>query len=117
MDNSMYESIELIKNMIITKSPNIIYKFDETIPNYNYIIELWKKYITGKNLIIPDKYSKIIKEIFKFHLNKINHVIIFQSNNLNTSLIMSRINLKFYNIIVPKIQVSNNITFIGVYTE
>lgn len=92
-----------IKKLFCENKPNIIYGFDEYINNYEWIIELWKKFLFNKTIILPEKYEKIIKDVFKFHLNKFDHVIIFQSFNLSNALLMCRIEKKYFNIIIPKI--------------
>ena len=66
-----------------------------------------KKFYLNINLILPFNYEKIIKEVFKFHLNTFDHVIVFQSNNLSNALLMCRVYKKYYNVIIPKIPISD----------
>ena len=117
MNNIIEESMKTIKKIFTEREPNIIYGFDNSIPSYNYMIGLWKKYIKGGNIILPDKYYKIIIEVFKFHLNKVDHVILFQSYNLDNSLLMCRIKEKFFNVIVPKVHFKDTVSLISVYTN
>ena len=107
-----------IKNIFINKKPNIVYGLTLTINNYKNIIDYWKKYLLGEKLIIPDEYSLTITEVFKFHYNITDHVIMFQSYNLSNSLLMCRIDRKFFNIIIPKIPVdnTNGISIIATFT-
>ena len=114
MDNTKY--FEKIKEMFVNKKPNIIYGFEDSINSYEYILDLWKKYYLKEKLILPEKYIKIFNDIFKFHKMEINHIIAFQSSNLSNSLLLCRMDKRYFNILVPKIPFDKMPSFIATFT-
>jgi hypothetical protein len=112
------EALDAVKE-IFTKKPNIVYSFGEyKIEGYEKIIKEYRNWlITGKYNISLDK-KKLTTEIFKFHYNTVqDHVIAFQSYNLDNALLLCRINKKFINIVIPRIDgIPLNTSIVAIYT-
>lgn len=101
--DSVGKAINAIKEMF-EKKPNIIYGIsDYKITNYREIIFAFRNWLINNKLNVPLENKQLIKEIFEFH-SKItqDHVVAFQSYNLDYALLMCRVNKKFINIEIPK---------------
>ncbi len=112
------EALNAVKE-IFEKKPNIVYGFEDyKIEKYDEIINQYRNWlITSKFEASIDK-KKLIKQIFEFHYNTTqDHVIAFQSYNLDNALLMCRINKKFLNIVIPKIEGTPiNTSIVATYT-
>ena len=86
----MNEIAQLIKKPCI---------FTRTIPytahSYNHVLDIWKAFKNGQSLPID------ISHIFYMHMCTINHVILYNSKALDTSLLLCYINGRFINTIIP----------------
>ena len=101
--NSVDKAINAIKEMFQHK-PNIIYGLDTfKVNNYQEIIAAFRKWLITNELNVPIDKKKLIKQIFEFHSKTVqDHVVAFQSYNLDCGLLMCRVNKKFINIEIPK---------------
>jgi hypothetical protein len=101
--DSIGKAINAIKEMF-EKKPNIIYGIsDYKITNYREIIFAFRNWLINNTLNVPLENKQLIKQVFEFH-SKItqDHVVAFQSYNLDYALLMCRVNKKFINIEIPK---------------
>ena len=86
--------------------------------DYNEVINVWLKYKNENKLILLDEDKHIVKDVFDFHKENIDHVILYYSKELLDCLIMCRIDNKYINIQIPseeKIRKFNK-SFIAVYS-
>lgn len=102
--NSIDKAIGAVKEMF-QKKPNVIYGLDNyKIEEYREIVVAFRKWLIDDSLNVPIDKKKIIKQIFDFHSKTLqDHVIAFQSYNLDNALLMCRVNKKFINVEIPKI--------------
>ena len=91
-----------IKSMIMKPC-----KFIETttlsVDSYQQVIDLWLNYKNNKIKI--DNY--IIRKAFDFHFNKFDHIILYHSFNLDSTLLMCKIGEKYKNIIMSNDEINN----------
>ena len=111
------DAIKAVKEMF-TKPPNIVYGIDHTIDDYKKIIIEFRKWLITNKIDMPIDKKKLVKQIFEFHFKTTqDHIVAFQSHNLDFALLMCKINKKFLNIEIPKIKGGPaNISFIATYT-
>ena len=73
--------------------------FARTIPytahSYNHVIDIWKAFKNGQSLPLD------ISQIFHMHLSNINHIILYNSKDLDNSLLLCYINGRFINTVIP----------------
>jgi len=98
----MESFLKKIKILIKTPTKKIIYIPFE-VSSYSKVIETWKIYKKcGKhNINIKDIEKKILDNIFSFHNDHKNHVLLYYSANLKNCLLMCRIENKYINMIAP----------------
>ena len=79
----MDEVLKQIKYLLKTPSKKIIYIPFE-VSSYSKVIEIWKDYKKTKRvtLNLKDIQNKILDNIFSFHSNHKNHVLLYYSTNL-----------------------------------
>ena len=111
------DAIKAIKEMF-DKPPNIVYGIDYTIDDYKKIVIEFRKWLITNKIDVPIDKKRLIKQIFEFHFKTTqDHIVAFQSHNLDFALLMCKINKRFLNIEIPKIKGGpNNISFIATYT-
>tara|TARA_B100000674_G_scaffold331563_1_gene276958 strand:- start:1065 stop:1490 length:426 start_codon:yes stop_codon:yes gene_type:complete len=102
--NSLDKAFAAIKEMF-QKKPNIIYGIEDyKVEKYDEIVSAFRKWLITNEINISFDKKKLVKQIFQFHSQTMaDHVVAFQSYNLDTSLLMCRVNKKFINIEIPKI--------------
>ena len=62
-------------------------------------------------------HRELLKKMFKFHIRSEDHVICFQSYNLDEGLLMARINKKYLNVIIPCVEgIPQRTSIIATYT-
>lgn len=93
-----------IKEMF-EKKPNIIYGLENyTITKHEEIVAAYRNWLINNTLNVPIDKKKIIKQIFEFHFKTVqDHIVAFQSHNLDNALLMCKVNKKFINIEIPKL--------------
>ena len=91
-----------IKNLLL-KPCTSVERISFSVNNYKDVINLWINY--KKNELTIKDYT--IKNIFIFHKNLFDHVIIYHSQNMETSLLMCRISGKYKNIIIQNDEIKN----------
>jgi len=112
-------ALEAIKEIFSNNKPNYAMGLEYVkVESYTLLISSWREWlITGNLTKIPYDKRDVLKKIFKFHSLPADHVICFQSYNLDEGLLMCRINKKFLNIIIPKIEgTPANTSIIATYT-
>ena len=82
-----------------------------SVNSYQQVIDLWLQY-KDKHINIEDYF---IRTAFEFHLNTFDHVILYHSYNLHTSLLMCRIGEKYKNITIKNDEL-NKIHYFYKYT-
>ena len=116
--NNIGDAIKAVKKMF-SKPPNIIYGIDYTVESYKDITTAFRTWLITDEINIQYDKKKLIKQIFDFHIKtQQDHIIAFQSYNLEFALLMCKINKKFLNIEIPKIEggPSCGVSFIATYT-
>jgi hypothetical protein len=86
-----------------TKPLNII-EIKESVNNYENVINLWNVYKKTKKLD-----NIFIERIFKVHLMDEDHIILYHSKDLNSMLIMCKINSKYKNIEIPYVELNEKL--------
>ena len=106
-----------IKNLLLQEC-NVIYNTNLSVCNYNEVIDVWLKYKNENKLLLMENDLHIVKNVFDFHKENIDHVILYYSKELMDCLIMCRIDNRYINIQIPsedKIRNFNK-SFIAVYS-
>ena len=106
-----------IKNLLL-QDCNIIYNTKLSVIDYNEVINVWLKYKNENKLFLFDEDKHIVKNVFDFHKENIDHVILYYSKELLNCLIMCKIDNKYINIMIPgeeKIR-KHNKSFIAIYS-
>ena len=91
-----------IKNLLL-KPSNMIQKIDFSVDSYQEVIDLWVKY-KNENIIIQDY---LIESAFIFHKSNIDHIILYHSNNQDSTLLMCKIGEKYKNITIDNNEMKN----------
>lgn len=104
--------MERLKNIIFIKSklikkPVNIFSIDKSVEKYENVLELWKKFKKDRKNMTYKIYC-----IFMIHLQEDNHIIMYHSKFKNNSLIMCKINNKYYNYILPYIEINNKLSIL-----
>ena len=92
--------IEKINKMIL-RPCNMVYKVPLRINSYQEVLNEWKNYKVGRNLTVSMENSKLIMDLFKFHLTAIDHIILYYSANQRDCLLMCRVDNKVVNLSIP----------------
>ena len=98
----MNEDLKQIKEFLKIPTKKIIY-IPFKVSSYSKVIEIWKDYKKTKkiNIKLRDIHKKILYNIFSFHDDHKNHVLLYYSINLKNCLLMCRINNKYINMVAP----------------
>jgi len=105
----MYE-LEKIKKLI--KQPcNIAWTVPFIVNNYKDVLKQWRSF---KNGIIIN--NKNLCDIFNFHDNNKDHILLYWSSNQEDCLLMCRISNKYINLRMPMILDNRKHSFIATYT-
>ena len=86
-----------------TKPLNII-EIRENVNSYKEVIEIWNVYKKTKKL-----NNIFIKRMLDVHLIDEDHILLFHSKDLNSMLIMCKINKKYKNIEIPFMEVNEKL--------
>ena len=84
-----------IKNLLM-KQCSMIEKIDLCVESYQDVIDLWIKYKNNK-INISDY---LIESAFNFHKSNTDHIILYHSNNQDSTLLMCKIGDKYKNITI-----------------
>ncbi len=117
--NSPQGALNAIKEIFHNNKPNYIFGLENTkIQQYHVIIHAWREWlVTGKMTNIEYGHREVLKKIFQFHIKPVDHVICFQSYNLDEALLMTRINKRFLNVIIPEVEgLPPQLSIIATYT-
>jgi hypothetical protein len=90
-----------IKNKL-TRPPINIFCIKDSVDSYEKVIEIWKKF-----KLSPTNENYEIYSIFTFHLHHDNHVIMYHSKDKENSLIMCKMNNKYFHNILPYLEINN----------
>ena len=106
-----------IKNLLL-QDCNAIYTTKLSVFDYNEVINVWLKYKNENTLILHEDEHYIVKNVFEFHKENIDHVILYYSKELIDCLIMCKIDNKYINIQIPSEHNIRNFnkSFIAVYS-
>jgi energy-converting hydrogenase A subunit M len=98
----MNDVLKKIKELLKIESKKIIY-IPFKVQSYSKVIELWNYYkkTNNININIIDFQKKMLYDIFSFHNNNENHVLLYYSKNLKNCLLMCKINNKYINMLAP----------------
>jgi|TARA_B110000438_G_scaffold260124_1_gene269990 hypothetical protein len=107
------QDLTFIKNTILTK-PTYIVEIPLRVSNYAEAVAMWGQYKKYKTIPISNTH---VVNVFKFHLDCSNHVIMYHTYKDNNCLLLCKINNKFFNIIIPFINdgISIDESFIATY--
>ena len=108
-----------IKEIFHNKKPNYVIGLENTkVQDYTTIINAWREWlVTGKMTKVEYKHTELLKKMFKFHIRSEDHVICFQSYNLDEGLLMARINKKYLNVVIPSVDgIPQHTSIIATYT-
>ena len=94
-----------IKNMLLQPC-KMIQKVSLSVNSYQEVIDLWINY-KNNNTEIQDY---LIKSAFIFHKNQFNHILLYHSNNLDSTLLMCKVGEKYKNITIDN-DVMKNIDY------
>ena len=89
-----------IKNLLL-QDFNVIYNTNLSVCDYNEVIDVWLKYKNENKLFLMEEDHHIVKNVFDFHKENIDHVILYYSKELMDCLIMCRIDNRYINIQIP----------------
>ena len=95
----IYE-LEAIRSMI-RKPCNVVWEVPFIVNNYREVVSAWIRYRRTGTLHPSIGDSYLLKEIFDFHANPKNHIVLYRSKDLSNCLLMCRIGGKYINILVP----------------
>ena len=106
-----------IKNLLL-QDCNVIYNTKLNVENYNEVIDVWLRYKNENKLFLLEEDKHIVKNVFDFHKENIDHVILYYSKDLLDCLIMCRIDSRYINIQIPSEENIRkfNKSFIAVYS-
>jgi len=105
----MYE-LEKIRELI--KQPcNIARTVPFIVNNYKDVLKQWRSYKNG--VIINDKN---LCDIFNFHNDNIDHILLYWSSNQEDCLLMCKISNKYINLCIPMMLDNVEKSFIATYT-
>ena len=94
-----------IKNMLFQPC-KMIQKVSLSVNSYQEVVDLWINY-KNNNIEIQDY---LIKSAFIFHKNYFNHILLYHSNNLHSTLLMCKVGEKYKNITIDN-DVMKNIDY------
>ena len=106
-----------IKNLLL-QDCNVIYNTKLSVNDYNEVINVWLKYKNENKLFLMEEDHHIVKSVFDFHKENIDHVILYYSKELLDCLVMCRIDNRYINIQIPSEENIRkyNKSFIAVYS-
>ena len=93
--------LNTVKKMLLTQSKNVM-KVNFEINNYNDVLKEFKKFKIKKN-----NENFLISNIFTFHLNNNNHILLYHKKYYDNCLLLCKINNIYKYILIP----CNNIIF------
>ena len=99
------EEIEIfskIKNMLLQPC-NMIQTVSLSVHSYQEVIDLWINY-KNNDIEIQDY---LIESAFIFHKNQFDHILLYHSNNLDSTLLMCKVGEKYKNITIDNDEMKN----------
>ena len=91
-----------IKKMLLQPC-KMIQKVSMSVNSYDEVVDLWINY-KNNNIEIQDY---LIKSAFIFHKNQFSHILLYHSNNLDSTLLMCKVGDKYKNITIDNGQMKN----------
>ena len=105
----MYE-LEKIREII--KHPcNIARTVPFIVNDYKEVLKQWSRYNKGEAI-----NDKNLCDIFNFHNNNIDHILLYWSSNQEDCLLMCKISNKYINLRMPMLLDGVETSFIATYT-
>ena len=105
----MYE-LEKIRELI--KQPcNMARTVPFMVNNYKDVLKQWSCYNKGEAI-----NDKKLGDIFNFHNNNIDHILLYWSSNQEDCLLMCKISNKYINLRMPMLLDGVENSFIATYT-
>jgi hypothetical protein len=105
----MYE-LEKIRELI--KQPcNMARTVPFMVNNYTDVLKQWSCYNKGEAI-----NDKKLCDIFNFHNNNIDHILLYWSSNQEDCLLMCKISNKYINLRIPMMLDDVEKSFIATYT-
>ena len=107
---SVIYELEKIRKLI--KQPcNIVRTVPFIVNNYKDVLKQWRSFKNG--IIINDKN---LCDIFNFHNDNIDHILLYWSSNQEDCLLMCKISNKYINLRIPMMLDNVENSFIATYT-
>ena len=96
---------------LLSYQPTIVKYVDFQINNYEEVLTLWENFKKGIKTNI-----KMIDELFQFHCNTIDHIVLYYSKGQIGPLLLCRIQKKYINLVIKNSsQINFNNGFIATY--
>lgn len=95
ISNEEKEIFAKIKTMLLQPC-KMIQTVSLLVHSYQEVIDLWISY-KNNDIEIQDY---LIKSAFIFHKNQFDHILLYHSNNLESTLLMCRVGEKYKNITI-----------------
>ena len=87
-------------NQMIHRPCNIVYRVPLQVGSYEEVIRTWR-YYKRNGRSIQTTAGKVVQDIFAFHQQSVDHIILYYSVNLMNCLLMCRVGDIFKNLLIP----------------
>jgi len=87
-------------NQMIRRPCNIVYRLPIQVGSYDEVMRAWRRY-KRNGRIFQMTAKKMVRDVFAFHQQSVDHIILYYSVNLMNCLLMCRVGDMFKNLLIP----------------
>ena len=91
---------ERIREMILHPC-NVAWRVSMRVDSYDEVLNVWEVYKKGEPLGLQGRDGRLIADLFKFHRDDMNHIILYYSAGKSNCLLMCRIGCEVVNTYIP----------------
>ena len=87
-------------NQMIRRPSNVVFRIPLQVESYEEVMQAWL-YYKRNGQIFQIAARKIVQDVFAFHQQQVDHIILYYSVNLMNCLLMCRVGNTFKNLLIP----------------
>ena len=87
-------------NQMIRRPSNVVFHIPMQVESYEEVMQAWL-YYKRNGKIFQMEARKIVQDVFAFHQQPIDHIILYYSVNLMNCVLMCRVGNTFKNLLIP----------------
>ena len=97
---------------MIRRPSNVVFRIPLQVESYEEVMRAWQ-YYKRNGQIFQMAARKRVQDVFAFHQQQVDHIILYYSVNLMNCLLMCRVGNTFKNLLIPAPELPSGVDGLG----